>query len=335
MNRKVCTAVLLIAALITVILSTFLYFLQDEQTKITKTVYAFDTLGEITVFGDEAETDNLLDKINDLDHKLNGYDEASELYKLNKTKESFDKDIYEIVSKSVSLYEKYGLVDITIGELIYLWDINSDSPTVPSLENISAALKSRGVSNISLENNCVRIKGNTGIELGAVAKGYLLNELRNVLKDSGSESSLINFGSSILLYGDETFNIGIKNPFEQNEIIATLSLNDQTVSTSGGYERFFEADGKTYSHILNADTGYPAKSDLASVTVICKDALTGDFLSTAAYIMGSEELLKKNDELSNEDIYILAVTNNKDILISKEIKDKLTLKNKQFKITII
>lgn len=335
MNKKVCTAVFLFAALIAVIIPSVLYFFQDEQPQITKSVYAFDTLGEITIYGEESETDNLLDKIYELDNKLDGYDEASELYKLNKTKESTDRDIYEIINKSVSLYEKYGLVDITIGELIYLWDINSESPTVPSRANISAALKSRGISNISLENGCVSIKGNTNIELGAVAKGYLLNELRKVLKDSDSGSALINFSSSILLYGDKTFNIGVKNPFEQNEIIAALSLSDETVSTSGGYERFFEADGKTYSHILNADTGYPAKSDLASITVICKDALTGDFLSTAAYIMGSEELLKKTDELRNEDIYILAVTNNKDILISKEIEDKLTLKNEQFKITII
>ncbi len=335
MNKKVCTAVFLFAASIAVIILAALYFFKDEQPKITKSVYAFDTLGEITIYGEESETDDVLDKIYDLDNKLDGYDEASELYKLNKTKESFDKDIYEIINKSVSLYEKYGSVDITIGELIYLWDINSENPTVPSRANISAALKSRGVSNISLENDCVSIKGNTAIELGAVAKGYLLNELRKVLKDSDSERALINFSSSILLYGDKTFNIGVKNPFEQNEIIATLSLSDETVSTSGGYERFFEFDGETYSHILNADTGYPTKSDLASVTVICKDALTGDFLSTAAYIMGSEKLLKKADELRNEEIYILAITESKEILVSKEIEDKLTLKNNQFKIKIV
>lgn len=335
MNKKVCTAVFLFAASIAVIILAALYFLKDEQTKITKSVYAFDTLGEITIYGEKSEADYVLDKINELDNKLDGYDEDSELYKLNKTKESFDKDIYEIINKSVSLYEKYGLVDISIGNLIYLWDINSESPAVPSRANISAALKSRAVSNISLENGCVSIKENTAIELGAVAKGYLLNELRNVLKDSGSESALINFSSSILLYGDKTFNIGVKNPFEQNEIIATLSLSDETVSTSGGYERFFEADGKTYSHILNADTGYPAKSDLASVTVICKDALTGDFLSTAAYIMGSKELLKKTDELRNEEIYILAITESKEVLVSKEIEDKLTIENKQFKIKIV
>lgn len=337
MGKKAFTAVFLFAAAIAIIiLAASLYFSKDEQAKATKSVFAFDTLGEITIYGEEESAlDDVLNKINDLDNKLDGYDEASELYKLNKTKESSDKDIYKIINQSVSLFESYGLVDITVGELIYLWNVNGENPTVPKISEIEKALKTTGISNVSLENGKISLKGNTTIELGAVAKGYLLNELRSVLNDSSSESALINFGSSILLYGDRTFNIGIKNPFDENDIIATLSLSDETVSTSGGYERFFEADGKTYSHILNPDTGYPVQSDLASVTVICKDALTGDFLSTAAYIMGSKELLKKADELRQEEIYILAVTEDNEILISKEIEDKLTLKNEQFKITII
>lgn len=337
MDKKACAAVLLLTAVISVIsLAIYLCFSKDEQNEVTKSIFAFDTLGEITIYGEEESAlKNIMNKITDLDNKLDGYDESSELYKLNKTKESSDKDIYQIINQSVSLYERYGLVDITIGELIYLWDISGESPTVPDNSEIEKALQSKGILNISSENGKVSLKSSTQIELGAVAKGYLLNELKNILKDSGSESALINFGSSILLYGGRTFSIGIKNPFEQDGIIASLSLTGKTISTSGGYERFFESGGKTYSHILNSDTGYPAESDLASVTVICEDALTGDFLSTASYIMGSEELLKKADEFRSEGIYILAVTNNKDILVSKEIEDKLTLKNEQFKINII
>lgn len=337
MWKKTCTAVFLFAAAISVIsLVIYLLFYKGEPDKVTKSIFAFDTLGEITIYGEEESTlKDVMNKITELDNKLDGYDESSELYKLNKTKESSDKDIYQVINQSVSLYESYGLVDITVGELIYLWDISGDSPSVPKTNEIEKALKSMGISNISSEDGKIRLNGNTTIELGAVAKGYLLNELKTVLKDSDSGNALINFGSSILLYGDRSFNIGIKNPLERNDIIATLSLNDETVSTSGGYERFFEAGGNTYSHILNTETGYPAESDLASVTVICKDALTGDFLSTAAYIMGSEELLKRTDELRQEEIYILAVKENNEILVSKEMKDKLTLKNKQFKITII
>lgn len=337
MGKKTCTAVFLFAAAISVIsLVIYLFFYKGEPDKVTKSIFAFDTLGEITIYGeDESTLKDVMNKITELDNKLDGYDESSELYKLNKTKESSDKDIYQVINQSVSLYESYGLVDITIGELIYLWDISGDSPSVPKTSEIEKALKSTGISNISSEDGKIRLNDNTTIELGAVAKGYLLNELKTVLKDSDSESALINFGSSILLYGDRSFNIGVKNPFEQGDIIATLSLNDETVSTSGGYERFFEAGGNTYSHILNTETGYPVESDLASVTVICKDALTGDFLSTAAYIMGSEELLKRTDELRQDEIYILAVKENNEILVSKEMKDKLTLKNKQFKITII
>jgi len=336
MSKKVFTAVFLFAAIITVIgLAASLYFCKNEQDNVTKNVFAFDTLGEIKIYGGESTVLNeILNKTYELNDKLDGYNEASELYKLNQTKESADKDIYKLINQCVFLYESYGLVDITIGELIYLWNVTGESPTVPKDSEIKTALKSRSISNISFNNGKISLKGDTQLELGAVAKGYLLNEIKSILKTS-DESALISFGSSILLYGSRTFDIGVKNPFEQNDIIGTLSLSNQTVSTSGGYERFFEADGKTYSHILNADTGYPIESDLASVTVICKDALMGDFLSTAVYIMGNEELLKIADELRNEEIYILAVTENKEILISKEIEDKLKLKNKQFKIKTV
>lgn len=333
MKKYVFTAVFLFAAVIAVFAICF-YFSDDEQVKTTRSVFAFDTLGEITIYGNnKSAADDAVKKINELSGKLNGFDEASTLYKLNRTKEISDKDIYNIVSKSVSLYENYGFVDITIGELIYLWDINGENPVVPTSDEIKSALETTGISNITLENEKITLSGGTTLELGAVAKGYLLNELKDILK--GSESALVNFGSSILLYGDKTFKIDIKNPFEQSDILGTLELCDSTISTSGDYERFFEADGKKYSHILDAKTGYPVKSDLASVSVICDDGLTGDFLSTAAYIMGSKELLKIADKLRQEEIYILAVTKNNEILVSKELKDKLTLKNNSFKLKII
>lgn len=331
--KKVFTAVFIFAAAIAVFVICF-YFSKDEQVKTTRSVFAFDTLGEITIYGNnESAADNAVKKVNELNGKLNGFDESSTLYKLNKTKEISDKDIYNIVSESVSLYERYGFVDITIGELIYLWDINGESPTVPASGEIKSALKTTGISNISLENETVSLSGGTTLELGAVAKGYLLNELKDILKNC--DSALVNFGSSILLCGDKTFKIDIKNPLEQSDIIGTLSLCDSTISTSGDSERFFEADGKKYSHILDAKTGYPVKSDLASVSVICDDGLTGDFLSTAVYIMGSKELLKTADKLQQEEIYILAVTKDNEILVSKELKDNLTLKNDNFKLKTI
>ncbi len=253
---------------------------------------------------------------------------------MNQTRESDDPDLYSIIEQSVSLYKKYGEVDVTLGELIYLWDINSDSPSVPQDDEISAALSTSGIDNISLSDGRISLSGNTSLELGSVAKGYLLNELKKTLSGR-CDSALINLSSSILLYGDREFSIGVKNPSDEDDILATLKLSDTSVSTSGGYERYFEADGVTYSHILDAETGYPAASDILSVTVICDDALTGDFLSTALFIKGSDELLKIAEQLESDSIYFIAITDDNEILISSQLEDKFTLENTQFKITTV
>ncbi len=332
MSKKiVCTlcAVILVVAIITSIL------VSDDEKVTTKNIFTFDTLGEITLYdADDSLASDITDQSDKLNDKLDGFDESSSLSLLNQTRESDDPDLYSIIEQSVSLYKKYGEVDITLGELIYLWDINSDSPSVPQDDEISAALSTSGIDNISLSDGKISLSGDTSLELGSVAKGYLLNELKETLSDR-CDSALINLSSSILLYGDREFSIGVKNPSDEDDILATLKLSDTSVSTSGGYERYFEADGVTYSHILDAETGYPAASDILSVTVICDDALTGDFLSTALFIKGSDELLKIAEQLESDSIYFIAITDDNEILISSQLEDKFTLENTQFKITTV
>ncbi|MCD7727382.1 MAG: FAD:protein FMN transferase [Ruminococcus sp.] len=333
MSKKiVCTlcAVILVAA---IVITSIL--VSDDEKVTTKNIFTFDTLGEITLYdADDSLASDITNQSDELNDKLDGFDESSSLSLLNQTRESDDPDLYSIIKQSVSLYKKYGEVDVTLGELIYLWDINSDSPSVPQDEKIAAALSTSGIDNISLSDGRISLSGDTSLELGSVAKGYLLNELKETLSER-CDSALINLSSSILLYGDREFSIGVKNPSDEDDILATLKLSDTSVSTSGGYERYFEADGVTYSHILDAETGYPATSDILSVTVICDDALTGDFLSTALFIKGSDELLEIAEQLESDSIYFIAITDDSEILISSQLEDKFTLENTQFKITTV
>lgn len=333
MSKKiVCTlcAVILVAA---IVITSIL--VSDDEKVTTKNIFTFDTLGEITLYdADDSLASDITNQSDELNDKLDGFDESSSLSLLNQTRESDDPDLYSIIEQSVSLYKKYGEVDVTLGELIYLWDINSDSPSVPQDEKIAAALSTSGIDNISLSDGRISLSGDTSLELGSVAKGYLLNELKETLSGRCG-SALINLSSSILLYGDREFSIGVKNPSDEDDILATLKLSDTSVSTSGGYERYFEVDGVTYSHILDAETGYPATSDILSVTVICDDALTGDFLSTALFIKGSDELLKIAEQLESDGIYFIAITDDNEILISSQLEDKFTLENTQFKITTV
>ncbi len=309
-------------------------------TKDRKTVYnffAFDTAGTVTLYD---EPDNLLpdfqDMISSLDKKLNGFIKDSALAFLNSRRRSEDKTLFEIIEKSIELNQKYGYTDITVGGLVYLWNISDGGDSVPDDSQIRAELSSVGTQNVTLDNGEILLSGSTEIELGAVAKGYALDMVKELFAPSEIQSAVVDLGSSVLLYGeDKTFTVDIQSPFDSDETIGKLSVSDTFISTSGGYERFITFDGKKYAHILDPETGYPAKSDFASVTVVCKSGILSDFLSTAIYIMGKDELLKRIDSLRKDGIAVVAVCESGEILVSRETKDNFLSAANSNKITII
>ena len=145
------------------------------------------------------------------------------------------------------------------------------------------------------------------------------------------KKATVSVGGSILVYGaseKEPFKIGIKNPFEkETKIIATLELFDCFVSTSGNYERYFEKDGVRYHHILNSKTGYPAKSEFASVTVVANNGALSDMLSTACYILDFQSSLKLLEKYDAQAVFIF---NDGSIKITNGLKDKFHSDEKDF-----
>jgi thiamine biosynthesis lipoprotein len=202
-------------------------------------------------------------------------------------KELEDPMIPEIVGR-IEMFRAFygGEVDINIGALTRLWGISTDNPRVPADEEIAAALTDY-----------------TYLDLGAVAKGFALDRVYAALleADTDTESgyAIISAESSILLYGKKPggkpFKTAIKDPLNPGEYVGYIETEAVFISTSGGSERFFEADGQRYSHILDPATGYPARTDLASVTVIVPadlpdGGILSDFFSTLIFIRGVEGL---------------------------------------------
>lgn len=200
-----------------------------------------------------------------------------------------------------------GRFDITIGRVSSLWDFKSDNPAVPDASDLKAAAATVDSRQVSLEGNRVRLKNpEAAIDLGGIAKGFIADQITDYLQEQGVTSAVVNLGGNVEVLGEkspeEPFVIGIERPYsDRTELIGTVSVSDQTVVTSGVYERKFEQDGVLYHHILDPATGYPVKTDLESVTIVADkgNSCLCDGLATACLMMGrasAESFFKKMQE---------------------------------------
>ncbi|MBO5353137.1 MAG: FAD:protein FMN transferase [Lachnospiraceae bacterium] len=209
-----------------------------------------------------------------------------------------------------------GALDLTIAPLSSLWDFSSleHKTAAPSPEEIAAAKELVDYSGVQLSGNTLTFaKEGMQLEPGAVAKGYIADRVKDFLLSKGVESAIINLGGNVLLVGEKpdgsAFNVGIQKPFEDRDavVVAIAELKDCTMVSSGLYERYFyDTEGTFYHHILDAKTGYPCDSGLLQVTIICKDSVTADALSTSCFVLG----LEKGMELvhSLPDVYAVFIT---------------------------
>ena len=164
------------------------------------------------------------------------------------------------------------------------------------------------------------------VDLGAVAKGYLGDKLAEMLKDDGVTSALLDLGGNIRAVGEKPdgspWRIAVRDPAGEG-VIGTLPLRDETAATSGGYERYFvDEDGEIRWHIIDPATGYPAKAGLISVTVIGKDGLRCDGLSTALFVMGREKSVSFWRE--RRDFEMILVTDD-GVILSEKLAENLGL----------
>ena len=259
--------------------------------------------------------------------------ESSEVYKINhrSAQESSVKlspDMAALLSKGF-YYSKIsnGDFDVTIEPLSSLWDFTASNPVIPPSDEISAAVKKVGYQNLKLEDETLTfLSPDTSIDLGAIAKGYIADRMKDYLLEQGVKSAVINLGGNVLCVGKKPdgspFKIGLQKPYaDRNETIETLNIEDMSVVSSGVYERHFEKDGVNYHHILNPRDGFPYENGLVSVTILSKLSVDGDALSTTCFSMG----LEKGMELLNsmDDVYGVFITEDGKVHYTEGAKDFL------------
>lgn len=270
------------------------------------------------------------------------YKQDSEISKINAQAGMTEIKLYSPSDELFALLKKTlgfckasdGRFDISVAPLVKLWNITgseSETHIVPSADKIAAALEKVDYNNIVLNKKDKTVwlkKPFMAIDLGGVAKGYACDRISRIYRDCGINSAVISLGGNIYTVGAKPdgsdFTVGLRDPFgSESDIFAKLSAPGRVISTSGAYERYFIKEGVRYHHILNPATGYPALSDLESVTVISSDGTLADCMSTRLYIEGTDgvkKLLADGEEYS-----IIAVDGEKRVYASDNIKNKVTL----------
>lgn len=283
------------------------------EDSIKTTGIYFDTVISIEIWG---STDNtILEHCEDICAQYEGLlsrtIETSDISRINSAggaKVTVDAKTAEVIRKGLYYSQlSGGGFDITIAPLSELWDVKNNPGNIPDQSTIDEAKSHINYKNVVLEGNTVSLKDpEAAIDLGAIAKGFIADELKAYLTEQGIEHALINLGGNILAVGGkangENFHVGIQRPFdERNTVMTSVDVNGKSVVSSGTYERYFKKDGKIYHHLLNPFTGYPFDNHLLQVTIISDLSVDGDGLSTACFALGLEQgtaLIKSLDGIS-------------------------------------
>lgn len=295
--------------------------------------YVMDTVVEQVWYGKYA--DKIIDEINDelkrLENTFSPYIETSEIYKINHNPNidiGVSDEVFMLAQTALSYCEiSEGLFDISIGPLVNLWDITSGNETVPSDDEIAKAKSHIDYKNVELKvniknNNSIKIQEGMALDFGAVLKGYAA-ACCQVIAQHYNVSGWVSIGGNMYVQKKnpqtgKDFKIGIRDPFgDESSYFASVVIPNTTMSTAGTYERFFIKDGVRYHHILNPFTGYPAESDLCSVTIISNDGTFADIMATTILMKGSNFVKEYAERFGCQ---IIAVTNEKEVILGHEDK---------------
>lgn len=302
---------------------------KEEQAKLQ--IFAMDTIMELQASGENAEIglDNAEKEIHRLDRLFSITEKESEVTKINENagigpvEISQDTKDLLVSAKEINELTK-GAFDITVEPVVKAWGFTEEVHHVPSMEKLKELLTLVDEKSLEVkeeENTAFLKRQRMALDLGGIAKGYTSDRVTQLLKSQGITSAILSLGGNISAIGlredGEKWNVAVQDPINTSEYVGVLHVNDQSVITSGGYQRFFEEDGKVYHHIINPKTGHPAEEGLLSVTIISANGTKADGLSTALFVLG----LDKATEVwrASEDFEVVFVTDQKQVFVTEGI----------------
>lgn len=317
--------------------------LDTEDISSIKQFYVLGTIIQLIVHGDNAEKaiDESIVKLNEIDDKMSVFKDSSEVSIIN-SKAGISpcvvsEDTYFVIKKAVA-YSKlsYGAFDPTIRPVVSLWGINTEHARIPKAHEIKSDMRFIDYKDIISNDKKKSIKLRNeyqSLDLGAIAKGFAADEVKNILVENNIKNAIIDLGGNIYALGNNPdgtlWNIGIQDPIkERGEYVGIVRVQNKSVVTSGNYERYFMKEGKRYHHIINPMTGAPSENGIISATVISEYSIDGDALTTCVYVMGIEKGLKLIESIKG--VEAIFITLDKKVYTTTGIRDTFKLTNEEY-----
>ncbi len=291
--------------------------------------YMMDTYVTIYAYGPKYKAslaiDHAFKRMEEIAKKFDAHNETSPVYAFNHNSIAIvDPEILLVARLALDVSKgSSGAFDITIYPLVKLWDFYKEKKQVPSENEIKEVLNNVGYQYLIIKDGKLSSdKKGIAIDFGGIAKGYAVDQAREVLKKDGLKSAMIDAGGSICAIGTnkgKPWKVGLQHPRKEG-IFGFVEVCDTALNTSGDYRRFFKVGGKRYSHILNPKTGYPV-DEFSSVTVIYPNSTLSDAWSTAVFVLGKDKGLEAVKGIMGMELIMTGIDG--EIFYSKGLEDKL------------
>lgn len=270
-----------------------------EDYPFTRDVYLLDTYCQLTTYagGGQEALSAAVDALNEYDDTMNYSKEGSDIYNINHRSTErvrISVDTAKMLELARELCEETdGVLEPAIRPVTELWDFKEEQKVPDEVLIREALTKVKSLAWHIEGDEFVAEDEDVRIDVGAIAKGFIADEIKTVMQDNGVTSGIINLGGNVLCIGERPdgtpFSIGVKDPGSESGYFVALELDDISAVTAGAYERCFVEDGVRYHHIIDPKTGYSARTGLESVTVVGPVSAICDGLSTSMFIMGEEK----------------------------------------------
>lgn len=290
--------------------------------------------------GNDAAVEAAFDEVARVEALISTWRDDSALARINGTPigetTEIDPELFDLLEQSVDWsHRTAGAFDPAAGKILFAWNLRGDG-RIPTQQELELAVEQSGVDEIELDTSrrTITRRADVLIEEGGFGKGYALDRATEILREAGVERAMLDFGGQVTLFGQKTVTVGIADPRDRLLPAVEIEVSEGSVATSSGSERFFEAGGKHYSHILDPRNGR-ALPPRGSVTVVHESGLIADILATALYVMGPEEGLEWSARNNLSSVFITPATDGSwHVLPSPDASRSLSLQaiGQEFKI---